>query len=644
MKRNKSTPKSRLTDAENGTNVNTALDVIFGLVLTIFFVIAVIKADFLLVSAIIILTVIYYIFSSIKKHSANKKAKKVKLFLDNFLEKEKDIRKRMTNTDFYGIESKINDLFDSFYDIIKSALEIVDIVAVDAKSESSSMERISKENESLVGQIASISSAIDEISMSHKEMTKSAKNAGESSSLSVRRAKEGNTMIENIISEIKTVSISIENLRNTMISLNDRSIEIGDVISLISDIADQTNLLALNAAIEAARAGEQGRGFAVVADEVKKLAERTSKSTLDTRRIIKRLQEETAKTVSAIKESVENAGNIMDETKKAEEFFQKIIEAAADEKNNINVITSSAEQLEIAVSDVEKNLAIVQKVSAETTKMTKRSQTGFDSLSGLSHSLKTEFISLRLNLFGLVPLESAVNMKKKFEPLINYINKSVNINNAKRMNFASFVAESYEDSIEEIGGGIVQLAYMTPSTFLIAEKKYGVIPLVYAVKNGSPTYKSAIVVSKNSNISNIKDLKGKSIAFGSKMSTGSTLVPIAMLKKNGMELNDLSLVEYLGSHDMVARGVMEGDFDAGGLMDSTYEEFKDSLKVLEYSTPIPQFPICASAKADPALLKGIKSILLKADSSILMSIDPGYTIFTEVASENFNGIKRLLEL
>jgi len=591
MKRNSSTPKSGLTDAENGINVNTVLDIIFGLVLIIFFVIAVMHTDYLLVSAITILAVIYYIFSSIKKYSANKKAKKVKLFLDNFLEKEKDIRKRMTNADFYGIEFKINDLFDSFYDIIKSALEIVDIVAVDAKSESSSMERISKENESLVGQIASISSAIDEISMSHKEMTKSAKNANESSNLSVRRAKEGNTMIENIILEIKTVSISIENLRNTMISLNDRSIEIGEVISLISDIADQTNLLALNAAIEAARAGEQGRGFAVVADEVKKLAERTSKSTFDTRRIIERLQEETAKTVNAIKESVKNAGNIMRETKKAEEFFQKIIEAAADEKSNINVITSSAEQLEIAVSDVEKNLAVVQKVSAETTKMTKRSQSGFDSLSELSHSLKTEFVSLRLNLFGLVPLESAVNMKKKFEPLINYINESVNINNDRSVNFASFVAESYEDSIEEIGSGIVQLAYMTPSTFLIAEKKYGVIPLVYAIKNGSPTYKSAIVVSKNSNIDDIKDLKGKSIAFGSKMSTGSTLVPTAMLKKNGIELNDLSLVEYLGSHDMVAKGVAEGDFDAGGLMDSTYEEFKDSLKVLEYSTPIPQFPL-----------------------------------------------------
>ena len=617
---------------------NIMLDIIFGLIGIIFLTAAVIKTDVLLISAIVIFLLIYYSFSILKNRYESRKIKRIKNFLDNFLTKEKDIRKRITDANFYGLEPKINELFDSFYSIIGSALEIINIVAVDAKLESSSMEKISKENESLASQIASISSAIDEISSSHKEMTKSSKIAKESSILSVKRAKDGNEMIENIIGEIKIVSSSIENLQDTMSSLNNRSKEIGEVISLISDIADQTNLLALNAAIEAARAGEQGRGFAVVADEVRKLAERTSKSTSDTRQIIERLQEETAKTINAIKDSVENVKNVTDETKQAEEFFQKIIEAAADEKSSMDIISSSAEQLQIAVSDVEKNLSIVQKVSGETTKMTKKSQNISQSLSSLSHSLKKELSSLKLDLFGIVPLESAVIMKKKFEPLIKYLNKSLN---AK---FTSFVAESYEDSIEEIGSGIVQLAYMTPSTFLAAKNKYGVIPLVYAIKNGSPSYKSAIVVSKNSTINSIKDLKNKKIAFGSKMSTGSTLVPTAMLKRSGIELNDLALVEYLGSHDAVANGVIEGDFDAGGLMDSAYEEFKDSLRVLEYSTPIPQFPICVSPKIDPYLLNKIKDVFLKADKDKLTAIDPGYTAFTAVTAGDFDEIKKLLRL
>ncbi|MCL4321755.1 MAG: phosphate/phosphite/phosphonate ABC transporter substrate-binding protein [Deltaproteobacteria bacterium] len=638
MNKDKSSSIAYVTRINKKGIFNITLDIIFGLIGIIFLAAAVIKTDVLLISAIVIFLLIYYSVSILKNRYESRKIKRIKLFLDNFLTKEKDIRKRITDANFYGLEPKINELFDSFYDIIGSALEIINIVAVDAQLESSSMEKISKENESLASQIASISSAIDEISSSHKEMTKSSKTAKESSILAVKRAKDGNEMIENIIEEIKIVSKSIENLQDTMSSLNNRSKEIGEVISLISDIADQTNLLALNAAIEAARAGEQGRGFAVVADEVRKLAERTSKSTSDTRQIIERLQEETSKTINAIKDSVENVKNVSDETKQAEEFFQKIIDAANDEKSSMDIISSSAEQLQIAVSDVEKNLSIVQKVSGETTKMTKKSQNISQSLSSLSHSLKKELSSLKLDLFGIVPLESAVIMKKKFEPLIKYLNKSLD---AK---FISFVAESYEDSIEEIGGGVVQLAYMTPSTFLAAKNKYGVIPLVYAIKNGSPTYKSAIVVSKNSTINSIKDLKGKRIAFGSKMSTGSTLVPTAMLKKDGIELKDLALVEYLGSHDAVANGVIQGDFDAGGLMDSVCVEFKDSLKVLEYSTPIPQFPICVNPKIDRGLLNKIKDVLLKADKDTLTAIDPGYTAFTAAAAGDFDEIKKLLGL
>ncbi len=539
----------------------------------------------------------------------------------------------------YNIDREINSLFDYLYNTFQKALDSTNIVAVDANIESASMDKIYKENESLSGQVASISSAIDEISMSHKEMTKSAKDSQKSSKTSLERANKGNVMIENIINEIRTVSDSIENLNVTMTELDKRSKEIGDVISLISDIADQTNLLALNAAIEAARAGEQGRGFAVVADEVKKLAERTSKSTSDTRKIIESLFQETSKTVQAIKDVVENVKTINSESMQAEELFNNIMKAASEEKNSIDLISSSAEQLEIAVTEVEKNLTIVQKVSANTTEAAKKSKTISSSLAKSCNLLKVELCSLKLDLFGIVPLESALVMKKKFEPLITYLNKSLNLR------YSSLVAVTYEDSIEEIGTNKVSFAYMTPSTYIEARKKYRVEPLAYAIKNGSPTYRSVFVVPINSNINSLQDLNSKKIAFGSKMSTGSSLIPKAMLKAAGIELISLSAYDYLGSHDNVANAVIEGEYDAGALMDSAAEDFKDSLKIIAYSDPIPQFPICASAGIDEDLKLKIKDAILNIkDRTILQSIDRDYTAFIEANNSDFEPIKKLLNI
>ena len=230
-------------------------------------------------------------------------------------------------------------------------------------------------------------------------------------------------------------------------------------------------------------------------------------------------------------------------------------------------------------------------------------------------------------------------MKAKFEPLTKYLSDSLGIK------LGSLVASSYEDSVEDIGKGIVTIAYMTPSTYLSAHKKYGVKPLVFAVKNGSPTYKSAIIAAKNSAINAIGDIKGKRVAFGAKMSTGSTLVPKAMIKSAGIGLDSLASYDYLGAHDIVAKAVIEGEFDVGCVMDSAAEEYKDSVKVIAFSDPIPQFPICINANTNKDMENKIKKSFMDiSDSNILKSVDKGYTSFIEAKENDFETIAKILEL
>jgi phosphonate transport system substrate-binding protein len=129
------------------------------------------------------------------------------------------------------------------------------------------------------------------------------------------------------------------------------------------------------------------------------------------------------------------------------------------------------------------------------------------------------------------------------------------------------------------------------------------------------------------------------------MSTGSTLVPKAMIKSAGIKLEDLAFYDYLGGHDVVLKAVAEGEFDAGCVMDSAAEENKSTVKVISSSDPIPQFPICINADVDKESETKIKNILMNiADLKVLKSIDQGYTSFIEAKKSDFDNIAKTLGL
>lgn len=203
-----------------------------------------------------------------------------------------------------GLAQGVNMLMSKIYDIIGH-------IAEDATQLSSAAQQLSSTSEQMVIGIQAVSSQTGNVATASEEMAATsceiANNclvAADKSKMATNSASTGTVVVERTIAVMVSIAAKVQESAATIQNLGNRSDQIGEIIGTIEDIADQTNLLALNAAIEAARAGEQGRGFAVVADEVKALAERTTRATREIATMIKAIQAETREAVLIMEKGV----------------------------------------------------------------------------------------------------------------------------------------------------------------------------------------------------------------------------------------------------------------------------------------------------------------------------------------------------
>lgn len=201
-----------------------------------------------------------------------------------------------------------------------------------------------------------IATAMEEMSATVNDVARNTTHASEASNTVVENAMQGKDVVNQAAQGMQNVAQTVRASAEIMDKLGEKSNEIGRIITVIDDIAGQTNLLALNAAIEAARAGEQGRGFAVVADEVRKLAERTSTATKEIGAMIKDIQSQTADAVSAMDRGRKEAEAGEVSSHQAEEALVRIVDDINRVKDMVAQIATAAEEQAMTSTDITKNL------------------------------------------------------------------------------------------------------------------------------------------------------------------------------------------------------------------------------------------------------------------------------------------------
>jgi len=256
-----------------------------------------------------------------------------------------------------------------------------------AEQLSAQVEQSSRGTEVQRERVAETATAMEQMNATVFEVAKNASSAAENADHAREKSQEGAQLVAEVVAAINQIERRSEELKQSMTQLGGQADGIGAIMQVIEDIADQTNLLALNAAIEAARAGEAGRGFAVVADEVRKLAEKTMDATKQVGKAVEDIQAGARRNIAATEEAVTavvESTNLARRTGEAMEEIQTLVERSSDQVRNI---ATAAEEQSATSEEVNRATDEINVISSETSRAMQESRQAIDSLAALAAQL-----------------------------------------------------------------------------------------------------------------------------------------------------------------------------------------------------------------------------------------------------------------
>ncbi len=301
-----------------------------------------------------------------------------------------------TSPDLFQVREAANNSIDQLRELVETINQTAVQVAAAAQETQSTAMHLAEASEHQAQEIAGASAAINEMAVSIDQVSANASESSAVAERSVAIANKGNEVVHNTITGMDNIREQIQDTSKRIKRLGESSQEIGDIVSLINDIADQTNILALNAAIQASMAGDAGRGFAVVADEVQRLAERSSAATKQIEALVKTIQTDTNEAVISMEQTtseVVRGARLAQDAGVALEEIEKVSKTLAALIQNIS---NAARQQASSAGHISNTMNVIQEITSQTSAGTTATARSIGNLAKMASEMRNSVSGFKL--------------------------------------------------------------------------------------------------------------------------------------------------------------------------------------------------------------------------------------------------------